>query len=77
MLATSPASARRSIAPHRDSHRLCGRTLYGVRDLETIDAELRMIAAVRWSIREHGGVPSSRPVDELPDERLRDGETDC
>jgi hypothetical protein len=40
-----------------------------VRDLETIDAELRLLAAVRQSIREHGGVPSSRQVDELLDER--------
>jgi len=32
-------------------------------------------AAVRWSIREHGGEPSSRQVDELLDERyeLRPG----
>jgi hypothetical protein len=28
------------------------------------------LAAVRWSIREHGGEPSSRQVDELLDERL-------
>jgi hypothetical protein len=36
-----------------------------MRDLDTIDAELRLLAAVRWSIREHGGEPSSRQVDEL------------
>jgi hypothetical protein len=41
-----------------------------MRDRETIDAELRLLAAVRWSIREHGGEPSSRQVDELLDERL-------
>jgi hypothetical protein len=41
-----------------------------VRDRETIDSELRLLAAVRWSIREHGGEPSSRQVDELLDERL-------
>jgi hypothetical protein len=41
-----------------------------MRDLETIDSELRFLAAVRWSIREHGGEPSSRQVDELLDERL-------
>ena len=41
-----------------------------MRDLETIDSELRLLAAVRWSIREHGGEPSSRQVDELLDERL-------
>jgi hypothetical protein len=45
-------------------------TLCVVRDQETIDAELRLLAAVRWSIREHGGEPSSRQVDELLDERL-------
>ena len=26
-----------------------------MRDLDTIDSELRLLAAVRWSIREHGG----------------------
>jgi hypothetical protein len=44
-----------------------------VRDLDTIDSELRLLAAVRWSIREHGGEPSSRQVDELLDERLAHG----
>jgi hypothetical protein len=38
-------------------------------DLDTIDSGLRLLAAVRWSIREHGGEPSSRQVDELLDER--------
>jgi hypothetical protein len=41
-----------------------------MRDLDTIDAELRLLAAVRRSIREHGRKPSSRQVDELLDERL-------
>jgi hypothetical protein len=41
-----------------------------MRDPETIDSELRLLAAVRWSIREHGGGPPSRAVDELLDERL-------
>jgi hypothetical protein len=41
-----------------------------MRDLETIDAELRLEAAARRSIREHGGEPSSRDIDELLDERL-------
>jgi hypothetical protein len=41
-----------------------------MRDLETIDSELRLLAAVRPSIREHGGEPSSRQVDKLLDERL-------
>jgi hypothetical protein len=36
----------------------------------TIDSELRLLAAVRWSIREHGGDQSSRQVSELLDERL-------
>ena len=41
-----------------------------MRDRETIDSELRLLAAVRRSIREYGGEPSSRQVDELLDERL-------
>jgi hypothetical protein len=40
-----------------------------MRDRDTIDAELRLLAAVRRSIREQGGEPSSRQVDELRDER--------
>jgi hypothetical protein len=39
-----------------------------VRNRETIDAELRLLAPVR-SIREHGGEPSSRHIDDLLDER--------
>jgi hypothetical protein len=46
------------------------RKLPAMRDLDTIGSELRLLAAVRWSIREHGGEPSSRHVDELLDERL-------
>ena len=42
-----------------------------MRDRDTIGAELRLLAAVRWSMREHGGEPSSRQVDELLDERLK------
>jgi hypothetical protein len=45
------------------------RMLSAMRDLETIDAELRFLAAVRWDIREHGGEPSSRQLDKLLDER--------
>jgi hypothetical protein len=44
-------------------------TLSPMRDRETIDSELRLLAAVRRSIREHGGEPSSRQVDRLVDER--------
>jgi len=41
-----------------------------MRDLETIDSELRLLAAVRRVCREHSGVlPSIGPVDELLDER--------
>lgn len=40
-----------------------------MRDLEIMDSELRLLAAVGWLIREHGGEPSSRQVDELLDER--------
>jgi hypothetical protein len=32
-----------------------GLSVRGMRDLDTIDSELRLLAAVRWSIREHGG----------------------
>lgn len=39
-----------------------------MRDRETIDSELRLLAAVRRLIREHGGEASSRRVDELLDE---------
>jgi hypothetical protein len=40
-----------------------------MRHLDTIDSELRLLATVRRSIREHGGEPSSRQVDEVLDER--------
>jgi hypothetical protein len=38
------------------------RKLPAMRDLGTIDSELRLLAAVRRSIREHGGEPSRRFV---------------
>jgi hypothetical protein len=41
-----------------------------VRDLDTIDSELRVLSAVRRSIRAHGCEPSSRQIDELLDERF-------
>ncbi|MGB6206245.1 hypothetical protein [Mycobacterium sp.] len=41
-----------------------------MRGLAAIDSELRLLAEVHWSIREHGGEPSSYQVDELLDERL-------
>jgi len=41
-----------------------------MRDREAIDSELRLIAERRQSIRERGGQPSWRQVDELLDERL-------
>ena len=36
-----------------------------MRDLETIDCELRLLTAVRPVCREHGTLPSVGPVDEL------------
>jgi hypothetical protein len=44
-----------------------------MRDRETIDSELRLIANERRSIREQGGQPSCPQADELLDERLRYG----
>jgi len=44
-----------------------------MRDRETIDSELRLIADLRRSIREQGGQPSCPQADELLDERLRYG----
>jgi len=41
-----------------------------MRDRDTIDSELRLLAAELRSIRERGGRPSSSRVDELLDERL-------
>ncbi|HZU49613.1 MAG TPA: hypothetical protein VFA16_20510 [Mycobacterium sp.] len=41
-----------------------------MRDRDAIDSELRLLAAVRRSIREHGMESTSRLVDELLDERL-------
>lgn len=40
------------------------------RDLDVIDSELSLLAAVRESVREQGGRPSTVHVDELLDERL-------
>jgi hypothetical protein len=40
-----------------------------VRERETIDADLRLLAAVRRSIREQDSQPGSLQVDELLDER--------
>jgi hypothetical protein len=47
-------------------------TLYAqdMRDRDTIDSELRRLAAMRRSIRAHGGEPLNRLLDELLDERL-------
>jgi hypothetical protein len=41
-----------------------------MRDRQTIDSELRLLAAARRSIRKHRIEPSDRQVDELLDERL-------
>lgn len=53
------------------SHRRSGPTITGMaRDRETIDAELRRLAALRGSTRERGGEAWSRQLDQLLDERL-------
>jgi uncharacterized protein DUF732 len=41
-----------------------------MRDQKTIDSELRRLAELRRSIRDHGGELSSRQIDDLLDERL-------
>jgi hypothetical protein len=42
-----------------------------MRDRETIDSELRLVAVLRHAARERGGpLPSTAPMDELLDERL-------
>jgi len=40
-----------------------------MRDRDIIDAELRLLAAVRWLIREQDGQPGSLQVDKSLDER--------
>ena len=40
-----------------------------MRTRDDIDAELKLLVAVRASIREQGGEPSSSQIDELLDER--------
>jgi hypothetical protein len=42
-----------------------------MRDIETIDSELRLVAALRRAARERAGpLPTTAPKDELLDERL-------
>lgn len=46
-----------------------------IRDLETIDTELYLVAALRYAARERGGpLPSTDVADALLDERLRASE---
>jgi hypothetical protein len=40
-----------------------------MRDREIIDSKLRVIRAVRQTVREYGGNPSNRHIDDLLDER--------
>lgn len=40
-----------------------------IRSVEDVDQELRLLAAVRWSITQQGGTSTTRHVDELLDER--------
>ena len=43
-------------------------------DIEAIDVELRLVAALRHAARKRGGpLPSTAAMDELLDERLRAG----
>jgi hypothetical protein len=45
------------------------RSLKGMRTRDDIDAELRLLVAVRQSVHEQDGDPPSRQIDELLDER--------
>jgi hypothetical protein len=45
-----------------------------VRDIETIDSELRLLLAIRQMVREEEGrVPSTRHIDQVLDERAAAG----
>lgn len=48
-----------------------------MRDIDVIDQELRLLAAVRSTIREQGGQPTSSRVDALLDERLNARRGQC
>ena len=49
-----------------------------MRDLETIDSELRLVAALRRAARERGGpLPLVEVADALLDERCEWTEADC
>ena len=41
-----------------------------MRDRETVDQELRLLAVVREVVRHYGGTPTSAAADRLLDERL-------
>lgn len=74
-LALSESCASERVTAMRMKHRVLWQRrdtlkLVDMRDRETIDSELRRIALGRRSIREQGGQPSSRGVDELLDELL-------
>jgi hypothetical protein len=40
-----------------------------MRDLETVDSELRLLVAIRRMVREEEGTPNGRRIDQLFDER--------
>ncbi|HYO04153.1 MAG TPA: hypothetical protein VET27_20695 [Mycobacterium sp.] len=44
-----------------------------MRDLESIDDELVLVAQIRLALRQDGGDPSLCPIDALLDERLTAG----
>lgn len=78
MLAVGLGSAVGVIQPHAITNcrrkfasglSLRFRSLEHMHIRDNTDAELRLLVAVRQSIRERGGQPSSCSVDELPDER--------
>lgn len=63
----TPADVRPSYRRNQTGRR---DVLADVRTTAVIDQELRLLAAVRRTIREQGGRPSSTAVDRLLDERI-------
>ena len=57
--------------PWRSERLRCAQRDKGMRTLDVIDAELRLLVVIRTAAREAGGQPSTAAVDELLDERLR------
>jgi hypothetical protein len=76
LLAIADLPRRRGPEPERNANSRC-HALGGLRFIMCVSAKpsmptLRLLAAVRRSIRRHGGDdPSSRQIDELLDERAK------